>query len=114
MSCLGNGIVANSFISGSWDKTAKYWVLGDAQNSLITYSGHAAAVWSVLQLQNANVVTASADRTIGIWSKEGQRLKTLQGNKGIIFRSYLILTLNFRAYRLCPWCRRFSGNELFR
>lgn len=89
--CLSKGAGANTFLSGSWDATGKLWVLSVSQASVATYSGHSAAVWSVLQLQNGNVVTASADKTIGIWSKEGVLLKTLQGRlKSLVCSSVLI------------------------
>lgn len=78
--CLTKGLDQNSFLSGSWDNTAKYWLLVEPQASRVTFSGHAAAVWSVVQLQNTNIATASADKNIGIWSKEGQILKKLQGH----------------------------------
>lgn len=81
VSCLTKGLAANSFLSGSWDNTAKYWQLPSAtQIAKTTFSGHTAAIWSILQLENGNIVTASADKTINIWSQDGQILKKLQGH----------------------------------
>lgn len=78
--CLTKGVAPNSFLSGSWDTTAKYWLPTTSQVSKTTFSGHTAAVWSVLQLHNGNIVTASADKGIKIWSQDGQVLKNLQGH----------------------------------
>lgn len=86
---LSAGLEGNSFLSGSWDSTAKFWVLGRSNASLVTFTGHSAAVWSVIQLHNSNVVTASADKLIGIWNMQGQRLKTLQGNSKIVSRAWI-------------------------
>ncbi|XP_044754625.1 phospholipase A-2-activating protein [Coccinella septempunctata] len=83
VSCLSKGVAPNSFISGSWDTTAKYWVLSkDSQNqaSHSTMKGHTAAVWSVIQLQDLKIVTASADKTICFWNTEGNLIKTLSGH----------------------------------
>ncbi|KAK4875781.1 hypothetical protein RN001_012203 [Aquatica leii] len=77
--CLSKGIELNTFLSSSWDNTAKLWNLLNG-TALATFSGHTAAIWSVIQLHNKNVVTASADKTIGIFSKEGFRINTLQGH----------------------------------
>lgn len=78
--CLAKSLDKNSFLSGSWDMSAKLWLLGESQQAKVTFSGHQAAVWAVLQIQNGNVVTASADKTIGIWSKDGACLRKLQGH----------------------------------
>ncbi|XP_045474731.1 phospholipase A-2-activating protein [Harmonia axyridis] len=83
VSCLSKGVAPNSFISGSWDTTAKYWVLNkdsQTQTSLSTLKGHTAAVWSVIQLQDSKIVTASADKTICFWDEKGTLLKTLSGH----------------------------------
>lgn len=77
--CLSQGLEPNTFLSGSWDTTIKYWNVGSLSNSLQTISGHAAAVWSVIMLHNSNIVSASADKTIIIWSQNGLKIKTLNG-----------------------------------
>ncbi|KAF5295352.1 hypothetical protein FQR65_LT01542 [Abscondita terminalis] len=76
---LSKGVEPNTFLSSSWDNTARLWNLLTGA-ALVTFSGHTAAVWSVIQLQNGNVVTASADKTIGLFSKEGFRINTIQGH----------------------------------
>lgn len=77
--CLSKCLLPNSFLSGSWDTTAKLWDM-KSNMSLKTFAGHVAAIWSVIQLKNTNIVTASADRTIGIWLKEGQKIQSLTGH----------------------------------
>ncbi|EFA09359.2 phospholipase A-2-activating protein [Tribolium castaneum] len=69
----------NAFLSGSWDCSAKLWTLGNS-TSTVTFSGHLAAIWSIIQLADSRIVTASADKTIGIWSSEGARLNSLTGH----------------------------------
>lgn len=82
MCYLSKGIESNTFLSSSWDNTAKLWCLTKQwiQSSKVTYVGHTAAVWSVIQLQNTNIVTASADKTIGVYSIDGYRINTIQGD----------------------------------
>ncbi|XP_050305466.1 phospholipase A-2-activating protein [Anthonomus grandis grandis] len=80
VSCLGKTNEPNSFLSGSWDTTAKYIKISGTPNCLVTYTGHAAAVWSVLQLGDGRIATASADKTIGIWSHNGQKIVSLTGH----------------------------------
>ncbi|KRT81864.1 WD40 domain-containing protein, partial [Oryctes borbonicus] len=77
---LSKGLEPNTFLSGSWDTSAKLWNLNNVHESTATYSGHLAAVWSVVQLSNSNVATASADKTIGLWFRNGQKFHTLTGH----------------------------------
>jgi phospholipase A-2-activating protein len=44
----------NTFVSGSWDATARVWALGTPK-SLYTLSGHAHGV-SVLAIQSAHLI----------------------------------------------------------
>ncbi|KAI4461369.1 phospholipase a-2-activating protein [Holotrichia oblita] len=81
---LSKGIEANTFLSSSWDTSAKLWNLSNIQQSTATYSGHTAAVWSVIQLPTSNVVTASADKTIALWFQNGQRFQTLTGHSDCV------------------------------
>lgn len=76
---LSKGTECNSFLSGSWDMTAKLWNLNLSKNSMTTFSGHTAAVWAVVSLTNSNVVTASADKMVRIWLINGQQIRTLTG-----------------------------------
>lgn len=42
--------------------------------------GHEATVWSVVALKSGKYVTASADKTIMIWNKRGEKTKVLKGH----------------------------------
>ncbi|SCU82329.1 LAME_0C00650g1_1 [Lachancea meyersii CBS 8951] len=55
-------------LSGSWDSTARVWFEGAIKHGLI---GHQASVWDVKMLpQVGTYLTASADRSIKLWSGE--------------------------------------------
>lgn len=52
-------------VSGSWDKTAKVWRNWEC---VATFEGHEQSVWAVLAVDHDRVLTASADKTIRLWS----------------------------------------------
>ncbi|SJX63555.1 related to DOA1-involved in ubiquitin-dependent proteolysis [Sporisorium reilianum f. sp. reilianum] len=52
-------------VSGSWDKTAKIWRNWEC---VATLKGHEQSVWAVLAVDQDRVLTASADKTIRLWS----------------------------------------------
>ena len=52
-------------VSGSWDKTAKVWRHWEC---VATFKGHEQSVWAVLAVDHDRVLTASADKTIRLWS----------------------------------------------
>lgn len=52
-------------VSGSWDKTAKVWRNWEC---VATFKGHEQSVWAVLAVDHDRVLTASADKTIRLWS----------------------------------------------
>ncbi|KAL1514055.1 hypothetical protein ABEB36_003380 [Hypothenemus hampei] len=79
--CLNKTEEQNSFLVGSWDKTAKYFKITDGHpHCVTTFIGHDAAIWSVLQLRNGQVVTASADNSIRQWELDGKHIRTLVGH----------------------------------
>ncbi|RZC40157.1 phospholipase A-2-activating protein [Asbolus verrucosus] len=80
VSCLSKTSTPNSFLSGSWDCSAKLWALNKSQSSVVTFSGHSAAIWAVIQLQDSRILTASADKIIGVWNSEGVKLSSLIGH----------------------------------
>lgn len=85
VSALSAGNDALSFLSGSWDKTARVWMInGDGESSSIALEGHEAAVWAVVALKSGKFVTGSADKSIIYWSCSGDRLKTLKGHKDCV------------------------------
>ncbi|XP_071453464.1 phospholipase A-2-activating protein [Hetaerina americana] len=66
------------FLSASWDATARLWRNGASQ---VTFTGHQAAVWCIIDLpESKTVITGSADKNINIWSPSGDLQKTLTGH----------------------------------
>ncbi|KAN0065121.1 hypothetical protein ACQY0O_001618 [Thecaphora frezii] len=66
-------------VSGSWDKTAKVW---KGWQCVATFKGHQQAVWAVTAVDEDRILTASADKTIRLWSiaRPGQPLATFTGH----------------------------------
>lgn len=77
--CVSPGLKENTFLSASWDLSAKLWCL-ETQRSKFTLTGHESAVWGVVQVANGIIVTASADKTIRLHSAEGKLLQSLTGH----------------------------------
>ncbi|XP_037299197.1 phospholipase A-2-activating protein isoform X2 [Manduca sexta] len=67
-------------LSSSWDSTAKVWNVSNPRAALLTLKGHQAAVWAVVELGNSTYATASADKTIKLWKKNGELIITLTGH----------------------------------
>ncbi|KAJ8687853.1 hypothetical protein QAD02_023648 [Eretmocerus hayati] len=81
--CLSTSHVEpNSFLSSSWDVTAKLWCVNDSgcPEQKLTYIGHSAAVWSVVDLPNGSVVTGSADKTVIVYCRNSTILHKLEGH----------------------------------
>ncbi|XP_047985835.1 phospholipase A-2-activating protein isoform X2 [Leguminivora glycinivorella] len=64
----------------SWDSTAKVWNVNNPHATPLTLKGHQAAVWAVVELGNGTYATASADKTIKLWKKDGSLITTLTGH----------------------------------
>lgn len=90
---LNAGILPNTFISSSWDSTARLWeIVVDSNKRIKTElialcGGHSSAIWSAIQLSTNEIITCSADKTIiihhiipGNSDKTSRILKTLTGN----------------------------------
>lgn len=81
VSCVSSGLEGRSLITGSWDKTARIWWV--SLDNCITHkelTGHEAAIWSVTTLGKDKYITGSADKSIFVWNKEGQRVRVLKGH----------------------------------
>jgi WD40 repeat protein len=64
VSCLAAGPGGDGvFASGSWDKTVRVWRNNECTQVL---RGHELAVWAVLILDNGDIVSAAADKTIKV------------------------------------------------
>lgn len=67
-------------LSSSWDSTAKLWNINNPQSSPISFNGHQAAVWAVVELCDGTIATASADKSIKLWKKNHELKTTLTGH----------------------------------
>ncbi|XP_041976319.1 phospholipase A-2-activating protein [Aricia agestis] len=67
-------------LSSSWDNTARVWNVNSPQMAPLVLKGHQAAVWSTIVLGNGTYATASADKTIKVWRKDGALITTLTGH----------------------------------
>ncbi|KAH9634238.1 hypothetical protein HF086_012700 [Spodoptera exigua] len=67
-------------LSSSWDSTAKVWNINASRTPPLSLKGHQAAVWAAVELFNDTYATASADKTIKLWKKDGSIISTLTGH----------------------------------
>ncbi|ESN99243.1 hypothetical protein HELRODRAFT_67216 [Helobdella robusta] len=83
-----------TFISGSWDNTAKVWF---KQKNVLTLEGHEAAVWTVAVVPvSGHMITGSADKTIRIW-KAGKVENVITGSHTDCIRCIVTLDPNHFA-----------------
>ena len=71
------------------DPTVKLWHRANPSadyNCVRTFSGHTGSIRSVAVMENQNIVSGSADKTIKIWSQRtGECLHTLKGHTGDVY-----------------------------
>ncbi|XP_071580693.1 phospholipase A-2-activating protein [Temnothorax nylanderi] len=77
---LKTGKKEGTFLSGSWDLTAKLWDVRDLSKPQLNLGGHAAAVWCVADLSNGNIISGSADKLVIVWSRDGSVQHKLTGH----------------------------------
>lgn len=78
--CLNPGSTPSTFLSSSWDNTARLWNLANLTEPVLTLSSHVAAVWCVISMPKGQIITASADKQIIIWQSNGAVSKKLTGH----------------------------------
>lgn len=61
---VGKG--TRTFVTSSWDKTARVWNL-DTGSCVRVLQGHEAAVWGSLLFPDGRIITVAADKTIRLW-----------------------------------------------
>lgn len=81
---LRTGKKDNTFLSSSWDLTAKLWDIGDLNKPQLDLTGHTAAVWCVADLSSGNIVTGSADKLVIVWARDGSIQHKLTGHTDCI------------------------------
>ncbi|XP_052738661.1 phospholipase A-2-activating protein [Bicyclus anynana] len=67
-------------MSSSWDNTARVWNVNKPQMTPTVLKGHQAAVWAIIQLANGAFATASADKHINLWRRDGGKINSLTGH----------------------------------
>ncbi|KAH8293200.1 hypothetical protein KR044_011962 [Drosophila immigrans] len=79
---LAGGLKPRSLVSGSWDKTARVWLISETGDvTHMKLQGHEAAVWAVATLQEQQkYVTGGADKCIYYWNAQGEKLRLLKGH----------------------------------
>ncbi|TDG43818.1 hypothetical protein AWZ03_009768 [Drosophila navojoa] len=79
---LAGGLQARSIISGSWDKTARVWLISETGDvTFVTLQGHEAAVWAVAtESAQQKYITGGADKCIYYWNAQGEKLRLLKGH----------------------------------
>jgi phospholipase A-2-activating protein len=86
-----------TFISGSWDTTARVWDI-NTQKSLFVLKDHAYAV-ATLALENKRYITGSQDKKLKIWDKD-RVVKTIDNAHDDIIRS-IILSADGQSFYTC-------------
>lgn len=77
---LRTGKVEDTFLSSSWDLTAKLWDMSDLSKPRLNLVGHTAAVWCVADLSSGSIVTGSADKLVIVWTRDGSVQHKLTGH----------------------------------
>ncbi|EAY04866.1 hypothetical protein TVAG_287800 [Trichomonas vaginalis G3] len=73
--CFLKQIDENSFISSSWDSTAKIWRYN---NNTLTLCHEGFAIWAV-DYSNLGLITCGADCTLRLWSYNGDMIWKIDG-----------------------------------
>lgn len=68
---LTTGTKEGTFLSSSWDMSAKLWNLSNLSKPQLNLLGHTAAVWCVADLLSGYIITGSADKLVIIWTSDG-------------------------------------------
>ncbi|RLU24087.1 hypothetical protein DMN91_004296 [Ooceraea biroi] len=77
---LRTGKEEGTFLSSSWDLTARLWDVNDLGKPQSTLTGHTAAVWCVADLLSGSIVTGSADKLVIVWARDGSMQHKLTGH----------------------------------
>lgn len=77
---LRTGKKEGTFLSSSWDLTAKLWDMKDLSKPQLNLAGHTAAVWCIADLASGSIISGSADKLIIVWSRDGLVQHKLTGH----------------------------------
>lgn len=84
---LNKGAFPNSIISGSWDTTARVWIINFDTKAYESkeLKGHESAVWAVESSpKRSQYITGAADKMIFFWNAQGERTKILKGHSDCV------------------------------
>ncbi|KAF7992497.1 hypothetical protein HCN44_004841 [Aphidius gifuensis] len=81
---LRAGNEKGTFLSSSWDISAKLWCLENLDVPKLILTGHSLTIWCVADLPNKLIVTGSADKIVIVWSRSGKALHKLEGHTDCI------------------------------
>ncbi|XP_015115181.1 phospholipase A-2-activating protein [Diachasma alloeum] len=77
---LRTGHEDGTYLSSSWDLSAKLWGLDNPEEPRLILHGHSLSVWCVADLKSGLIVTGSADKLVIVWSRDGTALHKLEGH----------------------------------
>ncbi|KAL0132928.1 hypothetical protein PUN28_000573 [Cardiocondyla obscurior] len=77
---LKTGKKEGTFLSSSWDLTAKLWDVSNLSKPQLNLMHHTAAVWCVADLQNGSIISGAADKLVIVWSRDGLVQHKLKGH----------------------------------
>lgn len=83
----------NSFLTSSWDCTAKLWNVFNLHWPFYTYRGHTRGLYCVSDLPNSNVVTGSNDKLVIIHRRDGEIIHKLLKHEGPV-RDICVMSRN--------------------
>ncbi|XP_043259149.1 phospholipase A-2-activating protein isoform X1 [Colletes gigas] len=95
---LRTGKKEGTFLSSSWDLSAKLWNINNLSKPQLNLEGHTAAVWCVADLLNGSIVTGSADKLVIIWTNDGSLQHKLTGHTDCVRD---IATINNNEFLTC-------------
>ncbi|XP_017880052.1 phospholipase A-2-activating protein [Ceratina calcarata] len=77
---LRTGIMEGTFLSSSWDMSAKLWNLSDLSKPQLDLLEHTAAVWCVADMASGFIITGGADKLVIVWTCDGSVKHKLTGH----------------------------------
>uniref|UniRef100_A0A0C9QJU1 Plaa protein n=1 Tax=Fopius arisanus TaxID=64838 RepID=A0A0C9QJU1_9HYME len=77
---LRSGYEEGTYLSSSWDLSAKLWSLENPEEPRLILHGHSLSVWSVADLKSGLIITGSADKIVIVWSRDGKSIHKLEGH----------------------------------
>lgn len=91
VSCLDYNPHNETLASGSWDHSIRVWKSPDSSREL---KGHTQNVWDVKFVNDKQLLSASADRTIRLWDLQTNKaVKTYTGHEDVV-RALVVLSEN--------------------